>query len=94
MNPMDLGYSMGKAARPRHLLQSTNIYLFSWHQDVKPQNILVVSSGSGNTRDWQFKLADLGISHFNPRNVGSSRQNSTASDAYGTQTYGECLIFK
>lgn len=36
--------------------------------------------------EWQFKLADLGISHF--KKVSSSRENSTASDTYGTRTYG------
>ncbi|KAK0102819.1 hypothetical protein ONS95_000980 [Cadophora gregata] len=57
-----------------------------WHQDVKPENILVLSNGSDNPQDWNFKLADLGISHFKRKN--SLREESTASDSYGTHTYG------
>ncbi|KAH7313156.1 hypothetical protein BKA65DRAFT_517427 [Rhexocercosporidium sp. MPI-PUGE-AT-0058] len=57
-----------------------------WHQDVKPENILVLSNGSRNPQDWLFKLADLGISHF--KRGDSLRGNSTASDTYGTHTYG------
>lgn len=62
------------------------ICLRRWHQDVKPENILVVSNGSENTSEWEFKLADLGTSHF--KRVDASRQDSTASDSYGTRTYG------
>ncbi|KAG4434108.1 hypothetical protein IFR05_010417 [Cadophora sp. M221] len=57
-----------------------------WHQDVKPENILVLSNGSKNPLDWHFKLADLGISHF--KRGKSLREDSTASDSYGTHTYG------
>ncbi|KAH6717034.1 hypothetical protein BKA61DRAFT_600947 [Leptodontidium sp. MPI-SDFR-AT-0119] len=57
-----------------------------WHQDVKPENILVLSNGSKNPQDWHFKLADLGISHF--KRGESLREDSTASDSYGTHTYG------
>jgi hypothetical protein len=58
----------------------------SWHQDVKPENILVVSNGSEDILDWQFKLADLGISHFERKD--SLRQDSNSSDTHGTRTYG------
>ena len=64
----------------------TDKTLFRWHQDVRPENILVVSGGAQSPHEWKFKLADLGISHFIM--VSSSRENSTASDAYGTRTYG------
>lgn len=53
---------------------------------MKPENILVVSNGSENTSEWEFKLADLGTSHF--KRVDASRQDSTASDSYETRTYG------
>lgn len=64
--------------------------LQGWHQDVRPENILVVSNGSTLPYEWQFKLADLGISHF--KTTSSSREN-TANDTYGTRTYGapECF---
>jgi len=58
----------------------------SWHQDVKPENVLVVSNGAKQPEEWQFKLADLGISHFKIKT--NSREDSTASENYGTKTYG------
>jgi serine/threonine protein kinase len=60
--------------------------LSRWHQDVKPENILVVSNGKRYPHEWQYKLADLGLSHF--KNKISLREDSTASDTYGTRTYG------
>jgi serine/threonine protein kinase len=59
---------------------------YSWHQDVKPSNILIVSSEEKSTYDWQFKLGDLGLSHFNSKVVSSG--DSMASDSHGTRTYG------
>lgn len=56
-----------------------------WHQDVKPDNILVLSNGSRLPFEWKFKLADLGISHFKS---DSSSRDSMASDTWGTITYG------
>jgi serine/threonine protein kinase len=53
---------------------------------VKPANILVMGNGLEQAHKWQFKLADLGISHFKIK--GPSRENSTASDTIGTRTYG------
>ncbi|KFY32505.1 hypothetical protein V493_00126 [Pseudogymnoascus sp. VKM F-4281 (FW-2241)] len=64
-----------------------------WHQDVKPANILL-SSVNAETNDriaspyaWNFKLADMGISHFKP-----SEDGNTDQDSQGTKTYGapEC----
>jgi len=60
--------------------------ILSWHQDLKPENILVVSNGARHPQDWQFKLADFGNSHFKRKK--SLREDSTASDSYGTHTYG------
>ncbi|CAG8948909.1 hypothetical protein HYFRA_00002035 [Hymenoscyphus fraxineus] len=61
-----------------------------WHQDVNPKNILVMSNGSSQPEDWKFKLADLGKSHI--KIMAPARQDSSASDSYGTRTYGapEC----
>ncbi|KAL2073991.1 hypothetical protein VTL71DRAFT_7769 [Oculimacula yallundae] len=69
----------GEAADGRQILKG-------WHQDVKPENILVLSNGERRSQDWQFKLADLGSSHF--KKIQSSREDSMASDTYGTHTYG------
>ncbi|KAH8590626.1 hypothetical protein B0O99DRAFT_675870 [Bisporella sp. PMI_857] len=66
--------------------------LQGWHQDVKPANILV--STLGETRkspfDWEFKLADLGVSHF--KRMVSPTESGTDQDSQGTVTYGapEC----
>jgi len=54
-----------------------------WHQDVKPNNILVMGNGTKSPYCWNFKLADLGLSHFKRTSQGHSD-----FDAYGTETYG------
>jgi serine/threonine protein kinase len=53
---------------------------------VKPANILVISRGAISQFDWQFKLADFGLSHFTIRK--SSEEEATATDSQGTRTYG------
>jgi serine/threonine protein kinase len=58
--------------------------VFRWHQDVKPDNILVKSSGIDSPYDWKFKLSDLGLSHFKRES-----QDGSDFDAYGTETYGK-----
>lgn len=55
-----------------------------WHQDVKPDNILVKTGGINSPYDWRFKLSDLGLSHFRRESQGGSDL-----DAYGTETYGK-----
>jgi serine/threonine protein kinase len=55
-----------------------------WHQDVKPDNILVKSNGIDSPYDWKFKLSDLGLSHFKRES-----QEGSDFDAYGTETYGK-----
>lgn len=57
-----------------------------WHQDIKPRNILVKSKKGGSPYDYEFKLADLGLSHFK-KHVPSQR-GTTDRDTYGTRTYG------
>ncbi|KAF2139612.1 uncharacterized protein K452DRAFT_320254 [Aplosporella prunicola CBS 121167] len=60
-----------------------------WHQDVKPTNILVVNFKDETPYSCQFKLGDLGLSHFMKT---SSRNETYGSDTSGTRTYGapEC----
>ena len=58
-----------------------------WHQDVDPSNILVFSGRSTNPYDVEFKLADLGLSHF--QRVTSAAGDETGRDAWGTREYGE-----
>jgi serine/threonine protein kinase len=58
------------------------------HQDVKPQNILVVSNEDALPYKWQFKLGDFGLSQFKKL---TSPQDGTALDAQGTRTYGKCI---
>ncbi len=57
-----------------------------WHQDIKPENILIVSNGARCPYEWQFKLGDLGLSHFNSE--VSMPRDSTIRAAHGTKTYG------
>jgi serine/threonine protein kinase len=57
-----------------------------FHQDVKPANILVVSNNVSSPYKWEFKVADLGLSHF--KRVVDEQGTVTANDAHGTRTYG------
>ncbi|KAL9599629.1 MAG: hypothetical protein Q9219_003713 [cf. Caloplaca sp. 3 TL-2023] len=59
----------------------------SWHQDIKPTNILVCRNPHASSKfDHFFKLADLGLSHFK-MHIGA-KHGATVSDARGTRTYG------
>ncbi|KAL8842972.1 MAG: hypothetical protein Q9176_002275 [Flavoplaca citrina] len=64
--------------------------LIGWHQDVKPSNILVLSGTSSNVYDVEFKLADLGLSHF--KRTVKLGPGIADSDVGGTKDYGapEC----
>lgn len=53
---------------------------------MKPENILVASDGSENPGDWNFKLADLGISNFKYQKP--ARQNSADNHVVITRTFG------
>ncbi|KAL1619885.1 hypothetical protein SLS54_006484 [Diplodia seriata] len=57
-----------------------------WHQDIKPDNILVISNDRPSAYKYEFKLADLGLSHF--RKPQSATGEMTDTDAWGTKTYG------
>lgn len=67
------------------LLALLKTNFFSWHQDVKPSNILIKTGPGGSPYSSQFKLADLGLSHFKKM---SSQVEATDGDTYGTRTYG------
>ena len=71
-------------------IQLWNINRSSWHQDIKPSNILVQSCGRRSPYDYQFKIADLGLSHFQ-RYIGSGR-GATDRDAFGTHAYGQSNV--
>ncbi|CAG8952521.1 hypothetical protein HYFRA_00009625 [Hymenoscyphus fraxineus] len=64
--------------------------LNGYHQDIKPRNILVFSNNSSSPYEFTFKLADLGLSHFQQTVDGET--TAPAADSYGTSTYGapEC----
>lgn len=81
-----------KGTRHKHFegkAQSTKSFPFAnnphrWHQDIKPANILVFKpqGSEGSIYDSvQFKLSDLGLSHFS--------RHAKAHDVGGTQTYGK-----
>lgn len=61
----------------------------SWHQDVKPKNILVLSGNGNSPYDVEFKLGDLGLSHFK-RTLKMDRK-IVDSDVGGTKDYGTVL---
>lgn len=33
------------------------------HHDVKPENVVVVSNGNESPSQWNFKFANVGVSH-------------------------------
>lgn len=53
---------------------------------MKPANVLVVSYGAESPYEWQFKLADFGLSHFISK--VPSEGDAMANDSRGTRTYG------
>ena len=59
-----------------------------WHQDVKPTNILVSTRNGKSVYECEFKLADLGLSHFSTRRG----ENVEGRDTQGTRTYGKLLL--
>ena len=64
---------------------------FRWHQDVKPDNILVKSRpNASSSYDLIFVLADLGLSHFNV--IDSDDKHLTDVNTYGTYKYGIATI--
>ena len=56
---------------------------------MKPDNILVISNDSGSIYDVQFKLADLGVSHF--KKTEELVGHVTDEDSHGTRAYGKPL---
>jgi serine/threonine protein kinase len=60
-----------------------------FHQDIKPANILVTSNKSSSYYKWQFKVADLGLSHF--KRVVDELGSITGNDAQGTRCYGQYI---
>lgn len=77
-----------------HLLRTatfgTNLNNLRFHQDVKPVNILILSKGLGNPSEYDFTLADLGLSHFE-RSIGRHGTIS-AQDSHGTRVYGKYIL--
>jgi len=78
-------YCMGTVIFCISTIRSTNCR--SFHQDIKPANLLVCSNGAPSRYTWQFKLADLGLSHFNKITEGLGI--ALANDRQGTRTYGQ-----
>jgi hypothetical protein len=62
-------------------------YIRSWHHDISPDNILVVSRNADSSYECDFKVADLGLSHF--RRHSSSLGDASDEDKYGSNAYGE-----
>ena len=57
-----------------------------WHQDIKPQNILVKSRNDASIYGCHFLIADLGLTHF--KKVVHPEQDTSDKDAGGTYAYG------
>ena len=61
------------------------IELCRWHRDIKPNNIPVFRTADSPYR-WTFKLADLGLSHFEAELV--TRTEAKSLDLFDNKTYG------
>jgi hypothetical protein len=61
-----------------------------WHQDVRPKNVLVIRGRSTNPYDVEFKLADLGLSHF--QRTTAATIDAAGRDTWGTREYGEQMV--
>lgn len=77
--------------KPLHILAPSPEVLTPrrWHQDVKPANILVLSRGLASPYEFQFKLADLGLSHFT--STVRLETDLVEKDTRGTRAYGGLL---
>ena len=62
----------------------------SWHHDIDPSNILVISRNHDSPYDCDFKIADLGLAHF--KRYESTLTPATDDNRYGTNTYGERFL--
>ena len=58
------GYALHKYNEKRTWLK---LIYFRWHQDVKPQNILIRKREGKELYKGEYKLADLGLAHVRPR---------------------------
>ena len=56
---------------------------------MKPKNILVASCGEASPYKYNFKLADLGTSHF--KRIRQNQTNVLDRDTYGGRAYGMLL---
>jgi serine/threonine protein kinase len=58
-----------------------------WHQDLKPDNILVVvGDRKPNYKGLSFKIADFELSHF--KTIMEGDAEPTTLGRWGTRTYG------
>lgn len=71
---------------------SASQILNGWHQDVKPANILVFGGNGISPYDCHFKIADLGLTHFQPS--VSQLNDPSDIDAFGTRAYGAPETFR
>lgn len=62
------------------------------HQNIKPSNILVTSGATSSEYDRNFKLADLGMSHFASKT--GDKRNLKRKEAFGNPMYSapECCM--
>ncbi len=58
-----------------------------WHQDIKPNNILVAGDIKTNPYGVRFMLADLGLSHFTA--VIQDGAGITGEDTGGSRAYSK-----
>jgi serine/threonine protein kinase len=61
------------------------------HQNVKPQNVLIISNGGSAISDCEFKFADFGLNH---KQVGDGEEGATVKESQDAATYGSYPRYK
>lgn len=60
-------------SRPSQTDYHRRAFLGWRHRDIKPDNVLILSSETKSPYEWNFKLSDLGISHFKVKEEDSKK---------------------
>ncbi|KAG8532869.1 uncharacterized protein KY384_002747 [Bacidia gigantensis] len=82
---LDVAYGLDAIHNTQSATADLPYIMLGWHQDLKPSNILLFSSGHGSRYRFVFKIADLGVSHF--RKHSPEIYGRTDPARSGTHTY-------
>ncbi|KAL8932216.1 MAG: hypothetical protein Q9216_006922 [Gyalolechia sp. 2 TL-2023] len=64
----------------------------TWHHDLIPDNILVVSRNNDYPYDCEFKIADFGLAHF--QRFSTTSRKATDKDQHGSNAYSAPEVYR